>query len=832
MSEKQVLLSKEDQYVLQVISDLNQPRGDGLKVGLKSRLHPDQIEQLKPLYIEGKKDIFLSCGRKWGKLQRLDEPIITPKGWVKFGDLVVGSEVFDENGNVQKVTHLTPIQLDYPTYRVYFCNGSHMDVGEDHLWYTWTKLDRKNERRGLQYNPSVKTTLEIFETQKHGEEYNHSIPYTKPLKLPTQELEVDPYILGCWLGDGSSNGGGFTTVDLEILEYFKDKGYEITSKKRYCEWYVRKLVTDLRKINVVNNKHIPDKYLLGDMYQRMSLLQGLMDTDGTINKEGNKCTFDNTNKNIAEGVYQLVASLGMKPIWKERIPKFQGKEYKRCYRVHFRPIIPVFRLRRKHKRIKYNDTKRLHHTIVRVEKVNNVPMRCIAVSGDSHLYLAGKSMIPTHNTELICYVLWKHALENPGSACYYVAPEGSHARELIWENQRLQRFLGSDSAKYLNQPKNQTMVLPFKNGSYIRCIGSENYMVANGLTPSIAVYDEFKGFNHRWHIEFAPNRAAKAAPLIIIGTKPRAGNKNMEQYNEVFEYAKTDKHAYVAERTTFDNPINHLPAQKEVIEREIEQLRARGEEDVVQLEYYSKVIPGGKRAVFPMLRKEEHVFPHNQLIREIERDRKKLEWYCITDPGTTTVFGALFAALNRYTGKLYILDEIYETEQKNTSTGLIIPKIQTKCLDLYPKSDINDDWMKATDDAAAWFMNETMSRFGIYFSPAEKWKGTKEDGLSIIKDQLIYNSVVISSRCENLFREMEMYAKDATGKIPKKNDHLIDAYRYLNGLANYDFHTIKEFVKHREPVEEGRFRSPNFNDLVDHDNNWDMNFDEDFDLDI
>jgi len=139
-------------------------------------------------------------------------------------------------------------------------------------------------------------------------------------------------------------------------------------------------------------------------------------------------------------------------------------------------------------------------------------------------------------TELVAYILWRHALLNPNSACYYVAPENAHARELIWNNQRIQKFLGKDGQKYISRITNQDMVIRFKNGSYIRLIGSDNYMVANGLTPHIAVYDEFKGFNPRWHVEFAPNRAAKGAPLIFIGTKPRPGNKNMEQYNGILEY--------------------------------------------------------------------------------------------------------------------------------------------------------------------------------------------------------------------------------------------------------------------------------------------------------
>ncbi len=427
------------------------------------------------------------------------------------------------------------------------------------------------------------------------------------------------------------------------------------------------------------------------------------------------------------------------------------------------------------------------------------------VDGKKNLFLScGRKW---GKTELICYILWKHALENPGSACYYVAPEGSHGRELVWENGRLQRFLGEDSAKYIKGTKDQQMVLKFKNGSYIKVIGSENYLVANGLTPAIAVYDEFKAFNHRWHVEFAPNRAAKAAPLIIIGTKPRAGNKNMDQYNEVLKYyRKHKKDYYVADRTTFDNPINHLPEQKEVIEQEIEQLEARGDHDVVQLEYYSKYVPGGRAAVFPMFSRSEHVFSHKELMCEVNKNSKRGEWAWIADPANMSTFGNIFAMLNRHTGTLYILDEIYESNQKDTSVGVIVPRGLKMCKELNPYASVEDDWMKRADDQASWFMTECMTQLDIYFSPAEKWRGTKEDGLSLCKDQLLRHKVKISDRCVNFANEAEAYAKGPDGKIPKKNDHLMDCWRYLNIAFNYDFKDIVEHVDTRPEMEEGRFR--------------------------
>ena len=231
-------------------------------------------------------------------------------------------------------------------------------------------------------------------------------------------------------------------------------------------------------------------------------------------------------------------------------------------------------------------------------------------------------------TETAAYVLWKQALTVPGSECFYVTPEANHGRKIVWEGGRLQKFLEKDSGKYISSIRNQDMTIRFKNGSYIQLVGSDNYMVANGLSPHIAVYDEFKGFNHRWHTEFAPNRTANDATFVFIGTKPRAGNKNMEQYNEILNYALKNPNEWaVFERTTWDNPLNHRTEIKAAIEAEIRQLIARGESDVVQLEYYSKVVPGGKKAIFPMLEKTKHVQDHDSIMREIHKDKKRLDWF-------------------------------------------------------------------------------------------------------------------------------------------------------------------------------------------------------------
>jgi hypothetical protein len=432
-------------------------------------------------------------------------------------------------------------------------------------------------------------------------------------------------------------------------------------------------------------------------------------------------------------------------------------------------------------------------------------------------------------TDVASFVLWHKALHTPGSACYYIAPEGSHGRKIVWDTQRLQKFMGANTKKYIKTIKDMEMKIVLNNGSFIQVMGSENWAAANGLTPAIAVYDEFKAFHPQWHVEFSPNRAAKAAPLLIIGTLPKPGDRNIDQYNQVLEYCKKTKGCAVIYKTTWDNPINHLPEQKAIIEAEIQRLRDHGDEDVVQREYYSKIVAGGSSAVFPMLT-DAHKVQHHKILEEIKKDIKKLNFYCIADPGTTTCFAVLFAALNPYNKKMYILGEIYEKSQKATSTRIIYPRMRLKMQELNPYIE-EDDWFKVYDEAGAWFANEVLVTYSTTFFKTEKRQGDKEEGLSVIKDMLIHNSVIISDTCENLFNEMKMYAKDIKGNIPKKNDHLIDCYRYLIQAANYDFNSVIEYVKLKEPVEEGRFKKYGQEEIEEGDD-WTRGFDDDFDMDI
>jgi len=434
-------------------------------------------------------------------------------------------------------------------------------------------------------------------------------------------------------------------------------------------------------------------------------------------------------------------------------------------------------------------------------------------------------------TDFAVYLLWRHALLHPGSTCYYITPELSHGREIIWHNSRLQQFARERDSmgritpggkeplrKYIKHISNVDSRVTFKNGSTMKIVGSENWAAANGLTPDFVVYDEFKVFHPQFHNEMNPNRIVRKAPLVIIGTPPKPGDRNADQYMDFAdECINRDDCSHIL-ASSYDNPFT----PKEEIDREIEKLKARGEEDVVQREYFGKVVVGGANAIFPMF-SDDNLSKHSLLIQEIKYDLKKLDWFCVADPGSTTCFAVLFGCINPYTKKLYILDEIYEQRQENTTIRRIFPRIRAKMEEFYPNSSIEDDWIKTYDEAAAWFATELLNQYNVYFMPTAKHLNKKDHGLSLIKDQMIHNLVAISDRCVKLAWEIKRYAKNDRGDIPKKDDHLIDCYRYLNASANYNMLEVLEILRQKTGDERRGYSLKEDYTNFHSDNDWTWN---------
>ena len=357
-------------------------------------------------------------GEQAGKLMDIFTPIPTPSGWKLLRDIEAGEYVLDDAGERTLVEEASMIETSHPCFSILFDDGSRLVASDTHLWVTQTSAERRSNRRGkigrkeVWQSPTalveqqrlwgIRTTEEIKQTlliPKCGKMIaNHSITNPLPIKYETKKLLIHPYLLGAWLGDGDSSGGQITTGDTFIIEKIQQLGYEVNKvHSSYYRWRVVGLTTQLKQLNVLRNKHIPDIYLQGAIEQRLELLRGLMDSDGSIAQSTNgSCEFYNKNDGLVQGIRELLASLGIKSFLRSKQARLYGKDCGLAHTLSFKSSFPAFCLPRKAIRQKVPRTESKSRYIWQVEPVEPVPVKCLRTT--SHLFLAGKSYIPTHNS--------------------------------------------------------------------------------------------------------------------------------------------------------------------------------------------------------------------------------------------------------------------------------------------------------------------------------------------------------------------------------------------------------------------------------------------------
>lgn len=263
-------------------------------------------------------------------------------------------------------------------------------------------MNEKRVHSILPITGSLKTTAEIAATVRWGpvrQEANHSIKIAPELNCETeQHLPVDPYVLGVWLGDGTSCNGNITSADAFIMDELRRRGWPNHRTTARYGHAVPGLHLALKPLGVIRNKHIPPQYLRAGREQRLELLRGLMDTDGHATKNG-RAEFTNTNYALATATLELIRSLGHKAAIHEGVAKLNGRIIGPKWRITWTPTERVFHLPRKATRQKLatRATKDWHY-IVSARPVPPVPVRCIAVDSPSRQFLAGAAMVPTHNS--------------------------------------------------------------------------------------------------------------------------------------------------------------------------------------------------------------------------------------------------------------------------------------------------------------------------------------------------------------------------------------------------------------------------------------------------
>ena len=392
-------------------------------------------EKQQLLYKGIRKNTLTVCQGPAGtaKAQPLYSKILTPNGWVTMGDLKIGDYVISDDGNPTKVIGVFP-QGKKEIYKVIMDDGSSTECCGEHLWLTQTVKDRfhRSKKNGKRYmNPkkgTVKTLLEIKDSIYDGERLNHYIPVTKPVNFKYKEVKIDPYLMGLLLGDGCmsiKNRLMFYSQDEELIEYCEEIAYETNNKISYLKGnkgdnyksisFIRdnternEIIRELNGYNLMtkksHSKFIPNEYLFNSVNVRISILRGLMDTDGTINKSS--CSYTTVSESLKNDFCFLVNSLGGVFSVHETTPKLNGEFKRKAYIIIFKlpSNLNPFNLERK--RVKYKKVleKRKYKPIRRIKSIEYVgeeECQCIMVESDSRLYLTD-DFIVTHNTFSACF---------------------------------------------------------------------------------------------------------------------------------------------------------------------------------------------------------------------------------------------------------------------------------------------------------------------------------------------------------------------------------------------------------------------------------------------
>ncbi|MGH9095734.1 MAG: DnaB-like helicase N-terminal domain-containing protein [Acidimicrobiales bacterium] len=372
--------------------------------------------------------LLLTAGEGAGKALATDTPIRTARGWKTMGDVQVGDAVYHPDGKPTPVVAVTPTMTDRPCYRVTFSDGATVVADADHQWTTHTLACREAEAavrrwqptrpRGTDQRhkrtawPATVTTAEMAATlhARNGHALNHAILTAAPFDAPEATLPVHPYALGVWLGDGTSAGARLTCADKGIIDELAACGEPVRHVNGYRWTWAEptkrgpragRMATRLRALGVVGAKHIPEAYQEASPAQRWALLQGLMDTDGTVGVHG-FCEFSVTNRRLAADARMLLLGLGIKATMRVGDANLHGRRIGDRYRLGFVPEQQVFRLARKAERHRPLSTNRSRYRYVTdVEPVGSVPVRCIQVGREDGMYLVGREMIATHNSTLL-----------------------------------------------------------------------------------------------------------------------------------------------------------------------------------------------------------------------------------------------------------------------------------------------------------------------------------------------------------------------------------------------------------------------------------------------
>lgn len=341
------------------------------------------------------KKMIVQMPPQHGKEISDNQIVATTKGLKKHGDLIVGDYVFGRDGTPVKVLWVS--EKTRSEYVVSFSDGAKIECHGNHEWTVYNRFRQKEET--IETKHMASSTIYNGDG-KRGSRYKYHVDSNVCVMFDSRNVDLDPYVLGAWLGDGDSSCGiiHIGNNDVEIIgnSTYKFKESKGTTTRKF---YSPELNLLLKNNGLIKNKHIPDMYKYNSVEVRKNVIAGLIDTDGYVYHRNGRITISNTNKRIIDDAAFILRSLGQSVVVCEFKPRVSSSGIvgkKIVYQLCFNPTM-TFPTKVKRKKItKLSINKK--RAIVSIERKEGLGYgNCIQVDGG--IYLVGDTFIPTHNSE-------------------------------------------------------------------------------------------------------------------------------------------------------------------------------------------------------------------------------------------------------------------------------------------------------------------------------------------------------------------------------------------------------------------------------------------------
>ena len=329
------------------------------------------------------------------KAHPYSEKVYTPRGIKKWGDIQIGDLLYNTYGGVTKVVNI-PFDNITDIYEITFRDGRKVRCSENHLWKV---IDWNNKEKILSTKDILKGYYRIKGKYKECKYY---IPKNYGVDFEKQEIKLPAYFMGIMLGDGcftqSKHHQAYFTSTLQDLETYKENvPFEVkTYDDRHHRWIVPNIGNILKEYNLIDKKShtkfIPDSYKYNSRETRLSLLQGLLDTDGHIGYGGNP-EFSTCSLQLGNDIIEVARSLGINCDMQKL-----HNSYGEYYKVVFYTDIILFRLKRKYSRQKVTKSRINKTGIVDIKYIGKEKAKCVTVDSNDSCYLIG-DFITTHNSK-------------------------------------------------------------------------------------------------------------------------------------------------------------------------------------------------------------------------------------------------------------------------------------------------------------------------------------------------------------------------------------------------------------------------------------------------